>query len=74
MNIHQVRRLIRLHEKAARHSDKYERLSELNAQSKALRHLRQAERFYSQIRGMIRDCASVKVSKSGLSWPEDTEP
>ena len=62
MNFYQISRLIRLHEKATRHSDEYKRLSEdLYAQSKAIRHLRKAEQFYSQVRGLIRDCASVKV-------------
>jgi hypothetical protein len=62
MTIHQVRRLIRLHEKATKHSDKYKRLAgDLSAQSKALGHLDKADRLYSQVRTLIRDCASVKV-------------
>jgi len=56
MTIHQVRRLIRLHEKATRHSNEYRRLSgDLSGQSKALRHLEKADRLYSQVRALIRD-------------------
>ena len=62
MTIHQVRRLIRLHEKATRHSNEYKKLSgDMSAQSKALGHLDKADRLYSQVRTLIRDCASVKV-------------
>jgi hypothetical protein len=60
MTIHQVRRLIRLHEKATRHSNEYKKLSgDMSAQSKALRHLDKADRLYFQVRTLIRDCASV---------------
>jgi hypothetical protein len=51
----QVHRLIRLHGKATRHSENYEKLSgDLSTQSKALDHLCKAELLYSQISGMTR--------------------
>ncbi|MGA2224756.1 MAG: hypothetical protein ABSH41_09975 [Syntrophobacteraceae bacterium] len=56
MSFHQIQRLIRLHEKAERHSNEYKRLlGDRSAQSKALRHLQKAELLYSQISGIIRD-------------------
>ena len=62
MTIHQVRRIIRLHEKATRHSNEYKKLlGDLGARAKALRHLEQADRLHFQVRGLIRDCASAKV-------------
>jgi hypothetical protein len=56
MNCCQVRRLVRLHEKAARHMENYNKLSKSpGAPSKALDHLRKAERLHSQISGIMRD-------------------
>lgn len=58
----QVRRLVRLHEKATRHSENYKKLStDLSEQSKALDHLIKAERLYRQISGIIRNINSVQV-------------
>lgn len=58
----QIRRLVRLHEKATRHSESYKKLSsDLSAQSKALDHLRKSERFYRQVSGMIRDIGSAQA-------------
>ncbi len=55
MTYYQIRRLVRLHEKATRHSESYKKLlSDMGAQSKALEHLRKAERLYSQISSMLR--------------------
>jgi hypothetical protein len=52
----QIRRLVRLHEKAMQHSEDYKKLSgDLSAQSKALNHLRKAERLYREISGIIKD-------------------
>jgi len=60
MTIHQVKRLIRLHEKATRHANEYKRLSgNLRAQEKAREHLEKAERLYSQVRTLIKECASL---------------
>ncbi|MFZ0930110.1 MAG: hypothetical protein WAN11_16005 [Syntrophobacteraceae bacterium] len=56
MTYRQIRRLVRLHEKATRHSENYKKLSrDRSAQSKALDHLMKAERLYRQVSGMIRD-------------------
>jgi len=56
MPIHQVKRLIRLHEKATRHAKEYKRLSgDPSRQSNALRHLDKADRLYFQVRALIRD-------------------
>ncbi len=56
----QIRRLIRLHQKAEQHTNEYKRLfADRSAQSKALRHLQKAERLYSQISGIIRDFNSA---------------
>ena len=58
----QICRLVRLHEKATRHSENYKKLSgDPSAQSKALDHLRKAERLYCQISGMIRDNNSAQA-------------
>ncbi len=60
MTLVQIKRLIRIHEKAERHVKEYLRLSEdLSTQSKALSHLRKAARLHSSIAGLIRDSASV---------------
>jgi hypothetical protein len=56
----QIRRLVRLNEKATRHSENYKKLSmDLNSQSKALDHLMQAERLYRQISCIIRNVNSA---------------
>lgn len=61
MTFFQIKRLIRLHERAERHSSEYRRFSaDLSTQSKALCHQRKAERLYSQISGLIKD--SIPVS------------
>jgi len=57
----QVRRLVRLHEKATRHSENYKKLStDLSEESKALEHLMKAERLYRQISGIIRNINSQR--------------
>ena len=62
MTKHQVKRLIRLHEKATRHANEYKRLSrDLNEQSKALEHLEKAERLCSQVRAQIIDLTANTV-------------
>ena len=62
MTIHQIRRLIRLHERATLHANEYRRLSgDLGAQSKARRHLEKADRLHLQVRSLIKDCAVAKV-------------
>ena len=62
MSSYQIQRLARLHKRAERHTNEYKRLlGERSAQSKALWHLQKAERLYSQVRDLIRDCASVTV-------------
>jgi hypothetical protein len=61
----QVRRLVRLHEKATRHSENYKKLStDLSEQSKALEHLMKAERLYRQISGIIRNINSQRTINS----------
>jgi hypothetical protein len=60
MSSYQIHRLVRLHKKAERHSNEYRKLlGDCGAQSKALWHLRKAERLYSQVAGLIRDFASA---------------
>lgn len=60
INISSIRRLVHLHEKAIRHSENYKKFSgDRSAQSKALNHLKKAERLYSQISGIIRDINSA---------------
>ncbi|MGO9018164.1 MAG: hypothetical protein ACLQVJ_07415 [Syntrophobacteraceae bacterium] len=60
MTYYQIRRLVRLHDKAMRHSENYKKLSrEMGAQSKALDHLMKAERLYRQVSIMIRDISSA---------------
>jgi hypothetical protein len=57
-----VRRLVLLNEKAKRHYANYRELSrDLITQSKALDHLRKAERLYRQISGIIRDINSAQA-------------
>jgi hypothetical protein len=63
MACHQMARLIRLHEKAERHSNEYKRLlGGCGTQSKALWHLRKAERLYSQVSSLIRDFTSTQAN------------
>ena len=58
----QIRRLVRLHEKATLHSENYKKLSEdPSAEAGALNHLRKAERLYSQISAIIRDINSAQA-------------
>jgi len=58
MSFYQIHRLVRLNEKAERHSNEYKRLSaDLSTQGKALWHQRKAERLHPQILGIIRDFA-----------------
>ncbi len=58
----QVRRLVRLHEKATRHSENYKKLAgEPSAQSKALDHLKKAERLYREISGLIRNVNAARA-------------
>jgi hypothetical protein len=60
MTYSQIRRLVRLHEKASRHSENYKKLSkDSGAQSKALDHLMKAERLYRQVSDMIKDMSSA---------------
>jgi hypothetical protein len=62
MTLIQIRRLIRLQERAERHSNEYKRFSgDLSRQSKALDHLRKAERLYSQIANLIRESTAMNV-------------
>jgi hypothetical protein len=75
-----VRRLVLLHEKTERHYANYRELSQdLSAQSKALDHLRKAERLYRQISGIIRDInlaqALIGEEKSpGLQSSRSSQP
>jgi acetyl-CoA carboxylase alpha subunit len=56
MTYFQICRLVRLHEKATRHSENYKKLfGDPSSQSKALKHMRQAKRLYCQISGIIRE-------------------
>jgi len=66
MACHQMDRLIRLHKKAAQHSNEYRRLlGDRSTQSKALWHLQKAERLYSQVSGLIRDFTSTPADMAG---------
>jgi hypothetical protein len=58
----QSRRLVRLHKKATRHWENYEKLSSgQSGQPKALDHLMKADQLSRQIAGMIRDISSAQV-------------
>lgn len=62
MNFNQISRLVRLHEKAEQHSNEYKKLlGNCSAQSKALRHLREAERLRSRISRLIRDLTAAAI-------------
>jgi hypothetical protein len=70
-----VRRLVLLNEKAKRHYANYRELSrDLSAQSKALDHLRKAERLYCQISGIIRDINSAQALIGGEKSPRLQSP
>ena len=63
MTLFQIKRLIRLQERAERHSNEYRKFSaDLSRQSKAISHLRKAERLYSQIADLIREATTTQVS------------
>jgi hypothetical protein len=72
MTLSQIKRLIRLQERAERHSDEYRRFSaDLSRQSKALGHLRKAERLYGQIADLIREAAPFQFDaeeRGSGSW------
>jgi hypothetical protein len=56
MACQRIEQLIRLHKEAQRHSNEYKRLlGDRSARSKALRHLRKAERLFCEVSGLIRD-------------------
>jgi hypothetical protein len=60
MNSEQKIRLIRLHQRAEQHTNEYRRLSrDLSTHSKALKHLRKAERLYCHVRELIEDYTSI---------------
>ncbi len=60
MTFSQIKRLIRLNEKAEKHSIEYRRFSAIQGtQSKALLHLQKAERLYSQISYIIKDSTAI---------------
>jgi len=62
MTLFQIKRLIRLHERAERHSNEYKKFSaDLSTQSKALCHLRKAERLYAQIANLIKNITVVQT-------------
>jgi hypothetical protein len=62
MTYSKIRRLVRLHEKATRHSENYKKLSEdPRAKSKALDHLKKAERLYRQVSSLIRDISAAQA-------------
>lgn len=71
MTSRKVSRLVLLHERAKRHYASYKKLSgDLSAQSKALDHLREAERLYCQISGIMRDINSAQALIGGAKAPE----
>ncbi len=60
MTAEQKLRLIRLHQRAEQHSNEYKRLSlDRGTRSKALKHLRKAERLYSRVRDLIMAYTSL---------------
>ena len=66
MTYTQVRRLVRLHEKAEWHTNGYKRLLQIrSARSRALRHLQKADELYFQISRLIRDSTSVRPNSDG---------
>ena len=60
MTAYQIKRLINLHDRAQQHADAFNRLSmDMRAQGAARRHQQKAERLYSMVRAIIRDCAAL---------------
>jgi len=58
----QIKRLIRVHERAEWHVKEYLRFStDPSTESKALSHLRKAERLHFQISAIIRDSNSLQA-------------
>ena len=74
MTYTQVRRLVRLHEKAEWHTNGYKRLLQIrSARSRAYWHLQKAEQLYSQISRLIRDSISVRANSDG-NLPDSGSP
>ena len=76
MTYSQIRRLIRLHQKAEWHTSEYKRLLQIrSARWKALRHLQKAEQLYFQISRIIRDSTSVRANSDGSAgfWLSDVQ-
>jgi|GEM_PF-1236846 hypothetical protein len=74
MTYTQVRRLVRLHEKAEWHTNGYKRLLQIrSARSRALRHLQKAEQLYFQISRIIRDSTSLRANSDG-NLPDSGSP
>ncbi|MDR3557564.1 MAG: hypothetical protein P4L55_22630 [Syntrophobacteraceae bacterium] len=62
MTTEQKVRMIKLHRRAEQHAHEYKRLfQDRRTQSKALKHLRKAERLYSLVRDLIVAHTSVTV-------------
>lgn len=60
MTVEQKLRLFRLHRRAEQHANEYKRLlQDRSSQSRALEHLRKAERLYSHVRELIMAWTSV---------------
>jgi hypothetical protein len=60
MTAYQIKRLVRIHQRAEHHATAYSRLSaDVSTQGKARRHQQKAERLYSQVRAIIRTYAQV---------------
>lgn len=73
MTSSQIKRLIHLHGRVERHLSEYLRFStDLSTQSKALWHLKETTRVYSQILGLIRDSTSVSVYAGQEKFPVET--
>jgi hypothetical protein len=70
MTFSQIKRLIRLHEKAEKHSSEYKVFSAIKGtQSKALFHLNKAERLYSEISHIIKNSTPVSVDYGEENLP-----
>ena len=57
MTVYQIRRLVRLHERAERHANEYKKLlmdMDPSTRSKASWHKRKSEQLYSQVSGLLR--------------------
>jgi hypothetical protein len=71
----QIKRLIRVHERAEWHIKEYLRFStDPSTESKALSHLRKAARLHSQISGIISDSASIPAYTGGENFLVETHP